>query len=45
MQTRSESRGLVICRDTDPKLSYALEMTSNINVRFYSVSFTLRAMP
>ncbi|MEX0727344.1 MAG: endonuclease NucS domain-containing protein [Planctomycetaceae bacterium] len=34
-------RGLVICRDPDPKLSYALEMTSNIDVRYYSISFKL----
>jgi restriction system protein len=38
-------RGLVICRDPDPKLSYALEMTSNIDVRYYSVSFKLRETP
>jgi hypothetical protein len=38
-------RGLVICRDPDPKLSYALEMTSNIDVRYYSVSFKLREAP
>lgn len=34
--------GLVICREPDVKLSYALEMTSNIKVRYYSVSFKLR---
>src|SRR5947209_4980782 len=38
-------KGLVICRDPDPKLSYALEMTSNIDVRYYSVSFKLREAP
>ena len=38
-------KGLVICRDPDPKLSYALEMTSNINVQYYSVSFNLRETP
>ncbi len=35
-------KGLVICRDPDPKLTYALDMTSNIDVRYYSVSFKLR---
>jgi restriction system protein len=35
-------KGFVICRDPDPKLSYALEMTTNIDLRFYSVSFKLR---
>lgn len=38
-------KGLVICRDPDPKLSYALEMTNNIDVRYYSVSFKLRETP
>jgi len=37
-------RGLVICpeQDRDPKLSYALEMTDNIDLQHYSVFFTLR---
>lgn len=38
-------RGLVICRDHDPKLTYALEMTNNIDVRYYSVSFRLNENP
>lgn len=38
-------KGLVICRDPDPKLSYALEMTNNIDVQYYSVSFKLREAP
>lgn len=38
-------KGLVICRERDPKLSYALEMTNNIEVRYYSVSFKLREAP
>jgi restriction system protein len=38
-------KGLVICRDPDPKLSYALEMTNGIEVRYYSVSFKLREAP
>jgi YhcG PDDEXK nuclease domain len=35
-------KGLVICRDSDDKLSYALDMTNNIDVRYYRVSFDLR---
>jgi len=35
-------KGLVICRDPDPKLSYALTMVNNVDVRYYSVSFTLK---
>lgn len=38
-------RGLVVCRDHDPKLSYALEMTKDIDVRYYSVSFKLNETP
>ena len=38
-------KGLVICRDPVPKLSYALTMVNNIDVHYYSVSFTLRNMP
>lgn len=38
-------RGIIICRDNDPKLTYALEMTNNIDVRYYSVSFKLKENP
>jgi hypothetical protein len=38
-------KGLVICRDSDDKLSYALEMTKNIDVRYYHMSFDLRDAP
>ncbi len=35
-------KGLVICRDHDPKLSYALKMTNDIEVKYYTASFALR---
>lgn len=38
-------KGLVICREHDPKLAYALEMTNGIDVRYYSVSFKLKEAP
>lgn len=38
-------RGLIICRDPDPRLAYALAMTKDIEVRYYSVSFKLRETP
>jgi len=38
-------KGIVICRDPDPKLSYALEMIKNVAVRYYSVSFALADAP
>lgn len=34
-------RGLIICREPDARLSYAVEMADHIDVRYYSVSFTL----
>lgn len=38
-------KGLVICSDSDSKLTYALEMTNNIDVQYYSISFSLRETP
>jgi restriction system protein len=38
-------KGLIICQDQDQKLTYALKMVSNIDVRYYSVSFSLRENP
>lgn len=35
-------RGLVICSDADPRLTYALKMVSNVQAKYYSVSFALR---
>ena len=38
-------KGLVICQDPDPRLSYALSMTTNVQIRYYSVSFKLNDAP
>jgi restriction system protein len=38
-------KGLVICRDRDDKLRYAIDMTNNIDVQYYRVSFTLNQAP
>jgi len=38
-------KGLVICREPDERLRYALQMTNSIDVRYYSVSFALRSAP
>jgi restriction system protein len=35
-------RGLIVCRDPDIKLSYALTMVQDVEVKYYSVSFALR---
>lgn len=38
-------KGLIVCSDEDPKLSFALSMTNNIDVRYYRVTFTLNERP
>lgn len=38
-------KGLVICQNHDKKLNYALSIVSNIDIRYYSVSFSLRENP
>jgi restriction system protein len=35
-------KGLVICREPDPKLTYAMKMINNVDVRYYEVSFKLK---
>ena len=34
-------RGLVICREYDPGLSYALKVAKNVDIRYYKISFEL----
>ncbi|MFY9619598.1 MAG: endonuclease NucS domain-containing protein [Pyrinomonadaceae bacterium] len=34
-------RGLIICKEPDPRLSSAIKMTQRIDVKYYSVSFKL----
>lgn len=38
-------KGLIICRDQDMKLSYALKTVNNISVKYYRVDFTLGDTP
>jgi restriction system protein len=38
-------KGLVICHDSDRKMSYALGMVSNVAVRYYEVEFKLGEAP
>ena len=35
-------KGLVICNEQDPRLTYALSMTNNVHIKYYSVSFKLK---
>ena len=35
-------KGMIICKDIDTKMSYALKMTNNIIVKLYRVDFSLR---
>ena len=44
--TKGQSvRGVVICRDRDTKLLYALAMVNNVEVKYFQVSFELRDTP
>ena len=38
-------KGLIICRDTDIRLSYALKTISNVTVKYYQVDFRLSDIP
>jgi restriction system protein len=38
-------KGLEVCSEPDPRLSYALSMTNNVQIKDYSVSFKLRDAP
>lgn len=38
-------RGMVICKDPDRNLSYALKAVKNVDLRFYDFSLKLRAAP
>jgi restriction system protein len=41
-KNEQQVKGLIICHDADPKLSYALKMTNNVDIRYYSVSINLK---
>jgi restriction system protein len=36
-----EPKGLIVCHEPDPKLSYALAMTKDIDLKYYKMEFTL----
>jgi restriction system protein len=38
-------KGIVICRENDEKLSYAMVMTSGIEIKYYGVKFWLNEAP
>ncbi len=38
-------KGIIICRDADMRLEYALRMTSNISLKYYRVDFKLSDEP
>jgi len=44
-QQNQKIRGLVICREEDPRLSYALEVADCVDVRYYKISFSLSERP
>ena len=38
-------KGMVICRESDNKLSYALKMVNNVTVKYYQINFKLSDKP
>jgi len=36
-----EVKGLIICKDIDTKLKFAVNMTKNISIKYYSIDFRL----
>ena len=38
-------RGMIICRDWDERLEYALGVLDNVEIRFYRVDFQLSPTP
>jgi hypothetical protein len=38
-------KGLVICRERDPRLTYGLKVAPNVEVKFYKASFQLSSEP
>jgi hypothetical protein len=44
-QEEQDVKGLIICKDQDTRLTFALKMTQNIEVNFYKVNFQLISNP
>jgi restriction system protein len=44
-EAKQPVKGLVICRDEDARLSYALTMVSDVSIQYYAVSFRLSEAP
>jgi len=40
-QNNEEVKGLIICKDGDTKLKYAISMVKNISIKYYSIDFKL----
>jgi restriction system protein len=38
-------RGIIVCREDDEKLSYALTMINGVEIKYYVVDFQLRETP
>jgi RecB family endonuclease NucS len=38
-------KGMVICKEPDDRLTYALQMTKNIEVKYYRIDFKLQDQP
>jgi restriction system protein len=41
-QQSQDVKGIIICKEEDPRLSSALRMVKNVSVKYYQVDFTLQ---
>ena len=44
-QPGQEVRGIIICKEPDARLSYALKMVTNVSIRYYRIDFRLLDQP
>jgi hypothetical protein len=40
-----EVRGIIVCKEPDAKLNFALKMVKNVSVKYYKVDFKLQDEP
>jgi restriction system protein len=44
-QPGQEVHGIIVCKEADERLLYALKMVNNVAIKYYRVDFTLQDQP
>ncbi len=44
-QQGQDVKGMIICKEPDPRLTYALQMAKNVSLKYYRVDFKLQDQP